>query len=198
MKLKQAALSFEKLLDIEYKIILGRKNKETEFLIGFSKDHFFHLVGLQKLTDIDFPTENKGDLFDLILKGEITDDFISKSSKFDSILKERLDPFIDIVDIMDTNSLIFKFNRGHYNWSNMRCKFILENIEPDKTIYVFIDSDEDILMDGEKVTKMFCRSFFLKGATDFTARSTSMALIYKEKINKKTNESIVQLNKLKT
>lgn len=190
MNLKKAALVFQELLDIEYKIIVGRKGKTTEFTIGFSKEHFFHLVGLHKLNDLNFPTKNKERLFDLIIDDEITEDFILKSSKANPIISERIEPFIDIVNIIDDNNLVFKFNRSRNNWTNMRCKFILENIEQDKTVYVFIDNDK-------KNDKMFCRSFFLKTRNDFTTGSTKMALLYKEKINNRTKESTIQVDKLK-
>lgn len=51
-KLQRRALSFKKLLDYEYKIILGRKDKTTEIAIDFEKKDFPHLIGLHKLTDI--------------------------------------------------------------------------------------------------------------------------------------------------
>ena len=51
-KLQEKALSFKRLLDYEYRIILGRKNVQTEINISFEKSDFSHLIGLHKLTDI--------------------------------------------------------------------------------------------------------------------------------------------------
>lgn len=73
----------------------------------------------------------------------------------------------------------------------MECKFILENLENDKSIYVFIDGEYELN------EKMFCRSFFIKTNKDFTNKNTKMILLYKEKINKETGESTIQFNKLK-
>lgn len=191
LSLKKAALSFKELLNIEYRIIVGRKGIKTEFVIEFRKENFFHLAGLQKLTDIIYPTENKERIFDLIIEDQITEDFISKSSKFQTINSERIIPFNNIEKIMDSNNLVFKFNRSHNNWTSMECKFILENLENDDPIYVFVDGNYELK------EKMFCRSFFIKTQKDFTKGNTKMTLLYKEKINKKTGESTVQFNKLK-
>lgn len=156
LSLKSAALSFNNLLDIEYKIIVGRKGIITEIIVEFRKENFFHLVGLQKLNDINYPTENKEKVFDLIIEDKITEDFISKSSKYEVANIERITPFIKIEEIMDSNNLVFKFNRSQSNWTSMDCKFILENIDNEESIYIFIDGNYELKQ------KMFCRSFFLK------------------------------------
>ena len=53
-KLLECTRAFEKLLDVQYRIIIGRKGKKVEIVIGFSKldfllkihsdhfDRFFH------------------------------------------------------------------------------------------------------------------------------------------------------------
>lgn len=51
-KLLNCVLAFEKLLDIQYRIIVGRKGQSTELCIGFSKWDFHHLMGLDKLKDL--------------------------------------------------------------------------------------------------------------------------------------------------
>ena len=64
-KLKEAAVSFEKLLDTEYKIIVGRKNKLENINIKFDKTHFVHLSGLHKLKDLsDIRTVDREKIFD--------------------------------------------------------------------------------------------------------------------------------------
>ena len=51
-KLQKCAKAFEKLLEIQYRIIIGRKGKTVELVIGFSKLDFHHLMGLGKLKDL--------------------------------------------------------------------------------------------------------------------------------------------------
>lgn len=47
-RLTNCVHAFEKLLDIQYRIIIGRKGKTTELYIRFSKHDFHHLMGLGK------------------------------------------------------------------------------------------------------------------------------------------------------
>ena len=78
-KFQEKALAFKKLLEYEYKIILGRKGKTTEFVIGFEKTDFPHLIGLHKLTDVlngNIATER---LFDECVKGILSFEKISRS-----------------------------------------------------------------------------------------------------------------------
>ena len=44
-KLQKCGKAFEKLLEIQYRIIIGRKGKTVELVIGFSKLDFHHLMG---------------------------------------------------------------------------------------------------------------------------------------------------------
>lgn len=84
-KLQERAFSFKKLIDREYKIILGRKGEKTELVIDFEKTDFPHLIGLHKLTDVlngNIATEK---LFDDCLTGKVSYATISKSEFFQKL-----------------------------------------------------------------------------------------------------------------
>lgn len=42
-KLQKCAKAFENLLEIQYRIIIGRKGKTVKLVIGFSKLHFRYI-----------------------------------------------------------------------------------------------------------------------------------------------------------
>ena len=65
-KLQKCAKAFENLLEIQYRIIIGRKGKTAELVIGFSKLDFHHLMGLGKLKDLRIAKQNRGSVFDEI------------------------------------------------------------------------------------------------------------------------------------
>lgn len=197
-KLKLCAIEFQKLFNIHYKIILGRKGKETELILTFEKKEFFHLIGLQKLTDLPYLRTNSEKIFDSIMNGTITYDNIRKSNFFQENeknnmhgIEERIDYFVNIEKIFDSNNLVFKFNNNINKMSKINAEYIFENIDFRKNIYVFIDS-------RSKDNYKFCRSFFPKNATDYTARQTKMTLLYKEKIDILSKTSIIQLNNIKS
>ena len=68
-KLQSCVKAFEKLLDIEYRIMIGRKGKSVELHIIFSKWDFHHLMGLGKLKDLRIAKKNREIVFDEILNG---------------------------------------------------------------------------------------------------------------------------------
>ena len=72
VKLQKCAKAFENLLEIQYRIIIGRKGKTAELVIGFSKLDFHHLMGLGKLKDLRIAKQNRGSVFDEIITGIMT------------------------------------------------------------------------------------------------------------------------------
>ncbi|AWK50556.1 hypothetical protein DIC82_05675 [Clostridium beijerinckii] len=196
-KLKECAIAFQNLLDKQYKIILARRGKETEFVLTFDKTDFYHLIGLQKLKDLAYLKKDRAKIFDEIMEDNITYEMISKSPFFEANeekkqfgIKKRIYYFINIEKILDSNNLAFKFNKSKNAWSLIDSEYIFENLDYDKEIYVFIDSRSQ---NGDK----FCRSFFPREEISYTKNQTKMTLIYKEKINLTLSESIVQLDNRK-
>lgn len=55
--------SFSSLLDVEYHLILGRKGVPVSLDISFDKKDFYHLVGLQYLTDRPELRRDRGRIF---------------------------------------------------------------------------------------------------------------------------------------
>lgn len=55
--------AFGKLLDKEYHLVLGRKNKSVSLQINFNKKECFHLMGLQYLTDRPELDHDRGKIF---------------------------------------------------------------------------------------------------------------------------------------
>ena len=188
-KLQERAISFRNLLDYEYNIILGRNNTKTEITINFEKSDFSHLIGLHKLKDVlngNLATEK---LFDKCLTGKISFDRISKSSFF-SKLGNRFEYFINIEKMLDSNKTIFKCNtRNMAKFSKIIADFELKNIYDDLVFYLFIER-------RNSSEKLYCKSFIQESNIDYTYGQTKMTLLYKEKINKKTNERVIQYDRL--
>ena len=106
----QAARSYVNLLDIEYQIILGKKNKTVFIPIFFDENHFFHLAGLQYLKDLSrVLTESRELIFRRIVKGTLKKNRI-ESSKFYSSIKDRIEYLTYLEQIMDSNETVFRYN----------------------------------------------------------------------------------------
>jgi len=108
-KILECAKAFEKLLDTQYHIVIGKKGKSKEIDIAFETVDFHHLSGLHKLTDLRLSRANREKLFDDILSGGITLSDIERSRNFRNI-QNRLEPLAKIEDLFDKNNLIFRYN----------------------------------------------------------------------------------------
>ena len=101
--------SFSSLLDVEYHLILGRKGVPVSLDILFDKKDFYHLVGLQYLTDRPELRRDRGRIFDEIKGRKITREQIESSDLYGKIA-DRVDMFPFLEELFDSNETIFKYN----------------------------------------------------------------------------------------
>lgn len=188
-KLQERAYSFKRLLDYEYKIILGRKGEKTELTINFEKSDFPHLIGFHKLTDVlngNMATEK---LFDRCINGKISYNLIAQS-RFFAKLGNRFEYFNKLEEMLDSNDIIFKCNTKNMSaYSKIIADFELKNIYDELIFYLFIERRRNS-------EKQYCKSFIQESNIDYTYGQTKMTLLYKEKIDKKNGKSVVQYDRL--
>lgn len=108
-KLLECTRAFEKLLDTQYRIMIGRKGKLVEITIGFSKLDFHHLMGLGKLKDLRIAKQNRETVFNEILSGKITYKRIAES-RYIGLIQNRFEPLMNIEQLLDHNRLVFRYN----------------------------------------------------------------------------------------
>ena len=188
-KLQERAIAFRQLIDYQYVIKLGRKGQIYSFVIDFQKQDFFHLIGLQKLTDLRFLKRSSEYIFNSCLKGKLTYSMLEKSEYFDE-LGYRFDCFHLLESILDDNELIFKCNINSMRvYSNIKADYMLQNLKDELTFYIFTEKRSN-------ADTQFCKSFFENSEKDYSKGQTKMTLLYKEKINKITGKSEIQYDKL--
>lgn len=188
-KLQRCALAFQKLINTQYEIIIGRKGQMSKIILNFSETEFAHLAGLHKLVDNEFfRTASRKKVFDYALDGKIDYDTLTKSEKFDFV-KERIEYFEFLESMLDSNDIIFKYTSKKNVFSLIQADYLLQSAHDSRDIYIFLDRLEN---SGSH----FCRSFFPKGDKDYTAGQAKYTLLYKKKINKITSKVETQYNKL--
>lgn len=188
-KLQRCALAFQRLLDTQYEIIIGRKGKISKIILNFSETEFVHLAGMHKLVDNEFfRTASRKKVFDYAVSGKISYDSLTKSDNFDFV-KERIEYFEFLENMLDSNDIIFKYNSKKNVFSLIQADYLLQSTHDSRDIYIFLDKLE--ISDSH-----FCRSFFPKGDKDYTAGQAKYTLLYKKKINKVTGKEEVQYDKL--
>ena len=189
-KLAICVHTFEKLLDIQYHIIIGRKGKTTKLCISFSKLDFHHLMGLGKLKDLRIATRNRGIVFDEILSGKITYETISKSHYL-HLIENRFRPLAHIETLFDDNRLVFRYNMKANQFSVIDADYLLSTPYAKNDIYI-------LLAKQKETGRYFCRSFFPKEQKDYTKGQAIYTMLYKEKIFLSTGLNQIQYNRLTT
>jgi len=125
--LYDAAVEYGKLLTKGYHVILGRKGKEYHIQLRFPYDSFFHLVGLQHLTDLTYPSKSKERIYKEIVDKNLTYEKISKSQYFDDFyIEERIEYLNWLESMLDSCELTFLINPKEYaKYTKIKADFLL-------------------------------------------------------------------------
>jgi hypothetical protein len=178
-----SAKNFSRLLDVEYEIILAKKGNQVRLVIFFVKFHFYHLAGLQYLTDIHELDNQREIVFDWILSESIKTERI-ESSQFYSKIKDRVLYLARLESIFDSNDTVFKYDeKENILTSQITGEYLMKNIVESRNIFTFLDKTKD--------GKDYCRSFFPQSFKDYSYRQKKWTVLSKKKIFKKFGEAIV-------
>ena|GEM_PF-1255206 len=146
--LKQAAITFSKIKEIEYHIVVssGRNKPLEKIIINFCDEDLFHILGLQHLSDIDLP-KNKKILISEILSGKISDEYISLSEYYDNHelfsydINSRIEKASHIEDYFDSNLFTVSIYRlQHNNRTYIKADYLItcKRNASDEEYYMFI------------------------------------------------------------
>lgn len=185
-ELLQSLSAYKKILNFSYHFVIGRKNQTVDIILKFSKKDFFHLVGLQYLTDIRELNNDREKIFNKI---ECDYDFINLILNSINYFKisERVNLVATLEEFLDSNKTVFKFNNRTNIFSLIDAEYILKNSNIIRNMYVFISRED------KNSDTYFCRSAFSrdKSERDYVIGHTSYTLLYKEKVDLLTNEKQV-------
>ena len=186
-RLKASAIAFERLLKYEYEIVAGSKKTLLEMTLFFEREHFMHLIGLHKLTDLQIQRFRKERMYDMVMRDELTYDYIEKSVFFSEI-KERIESFPILETALDSNELLIKYKQGFAQGTVIRASYIIIYNYGDVTIHYFVDRDE-------KTNRYFGKSFFGRSDDKFLRNQQTFKVLKLTKYDKKENSRIILKNK---
>lgn len=189
-KLLLCAHAYQKLLDYEYEMTIGSKDKLIKLTLFFESSHFLHLIGLHKLTDLQIQRTDKKNVIEKIINCEITYDNICKSAYFSEIA-ERIQFFILLERILDSNDLVIRYNKRKVKGTAVEASFVIVYEYENRKLHYFID------FDGEE--RLYGRTFFIRTGTDdkYIAGQQKYKVLKKIKVNKTMGEKIVLVDKIK-
>lgn len=181
--LKQSALAFEKLLKYEYEIIAGSKKTLLNMTLFFAKEHYMHLVGLHKLTDLQMQRYKRDKMYDMVIQGELTYEYIEKSAFFPEI-KDRIELFPMLEGALDSNELLIKYKKGFARGTMIEASYIFVYKHGSMTIHYFVDRDE-------KTGLYFGRSFLIRDDDKYLRNQQIFKILKKVKYDKHENQQII-------
>lgn len=183
--LYDAAMEYKKLEKTVYKIIVGRKGYSYPIMLHFPPESFFHLAGLQHLTDLTYPSTNKERIYKEIIKKNFTVNDIEKSIFYDKwFVEERLSNFAYLKDMIEGDSITYLINAKRYiAYTTIRADYLCEHKESIGILYLFL-----VMERHHPIFKNECKgcSFLKKHDYDYTtgASKTTTLLIEKEEKGK--------------
>ena len=188
--IRKCAMAFEALLNYEYHFIIGRKGQLKEFYLTFDKSDFHHLIGLHKLRDITQIQQGMREkIFYKILRGEISEELIKKSSYYDQ-MESRIVPLTSLEEMLDGNNLIFRYNEKIQKFSLIKAEYLLEGKADNIPVFLFLGKRNK----DEK--EQMCRTFFRIEDKDYTEGQPKYTLLKKEKVHLPTGNAVTQFDKL--
>ena len=112
--LYEAAIFYrDNLANKRFKITISRKLEERSIELLFSPQHFYHLIGLHKLTDLPFLNRATSKIFQEIVSKKLTYSDISKSEHIHDI-SDRLLYYQEMQNVLNSGSLFFKSLKGKF------------------------------------------------------------------------------------
>lgn len=186
--LKRSAVAFERLLKYEYKIVAGSKQTLLELVLYFSKEHFMHLIGLHKLTDLQLQRYSKEKLYDMIMNDELTYEYLQKSEFFPEI-EDRIELFPLLETVLDSNDLMIKYKRGFSKGTLISATYIIVYEHEGEILHYFVDQAVD-------TGKYFGRSFFSRKDNKFLKNQQTFKVLKKYKDDKVTGNSLTLCDKM--
>lgn len=112
--LHQAAVFYaENLANRKFKLVAGKKGTKIELTIVFGSEHFKHLAGLHKLTDLPICKRDSANVYKEILdkKTNISD---LQKSRFFCEVEKRLNDFCKIKTTLLSPNLMLKSLNGYF------------------------------------------------------------------------------------
>lgn len=186
-RLQACAAAFQRLLPVEYFIVIARKRKAVELRIRFTEHDLHHLLGLGKLKDLRIATMKRQKAFQAMLAGAVDEAFV-RQSRYYHLIENRLAPLTALESLLDDNRLVFRYNEKLYPYSLIKADYLLTTPFQQNDVFIFLSQHETM-------THYFCRSFFPKEKVDFSKGQPRYTMLYKEKIDRATGEKVVQYDR---
>ena len=166
----ECARAYRELKGKEYIITL---EGDLVFSIYFSASAFCHLLGLEKLTDVQVLKGKKpNQIYSQILRGIIPDSVLSGSDSYYRIADrvEHFDDIFSVLDISKSNKVIVDFDVSKLSFETLlkNTKYILYKMNPQSTSHLTI---------GQRNEKLYPETFIVEASNQYLSEQTMLEII---------------------
>lgn len=174
--ISECAKLYETILKKEYIFTIENNIKIS---IYFSASNFYHLLGLEKLSDItQFKGKKPNQIYKQILNGRITDTLVS-NSKYYYLIESRVknfETFLDLLSFDKSNKIIIDFdlNKLDFKTKLIFTKYIL---------YKRSNTDYIHLTIGLK-NKLYPETFIVENGSTYVSGQTMLDILSIDVIEK--------------
>lgn len=180
--LLRSAVEYEKLMDTEYLFHFGRKGNLYNVTLTFPKDCFHHIAGLKKLSNTYLRKRPRGEIFDRIRAGLITEKVLTDDPS-EAEVRARLQLTANLKNILESDNLEYLFHAGRAPFpTRIEADYLFVTYIQEKEAFLFLSKPEDS-------ESCFCRSLFFKKTSDYSQGQPKLTLLYKGRKNLLTGET---------
>lgn len=133
----------EHLANRRYQIRICRKKEERTIECLFLSQHFFHLLGLHKLTDLPFLKRSATNIYREILSKKITYADISKSEHIGE-MTDRLLHHREMLNVIRAESLFFRSLKGYFKGIVADCVLTKTTADSSAFGFLFLKRNENV------------------------------------------------------
>lgn len=144
--IQDCAILYQSLLNKEYVFTL---QGDIQFKIYFPTSHFYHLMGLEKLTDIvQLKNKKANQIYNQILKGNLSNRIIHNSNLY-HLIDDRVQYFNQLPDLLTwdkSNKVIVDFDKNKLPFSSKlsNTRYILYKRSDIKHIHLTIGNKKKL------------------------------------------------------
>lgn len=191
--LYSAAVEYKKLENIVYRIIIGRKGRSYPIILHFPPESFFHLAGLQHLTDLTYPSTNKERIYKEILDKNLTVNDIKKSIFYSKwFIEERLNSFNHLKEMIEGDTITYLINAKQYiKYTSIKADYLCEHKANLDILYLFL-----VMERHYPIFKNECKgcSLFRKHDYDYTVGTSKTTTLLIEKEERGVDKIVIFRN----
>ena len=181
--------AYERLLKIQYRFVVARKSKEYRITITFKWGNFFHLTGMQHLTDIPQLSISRNVLLTKIKVGELTTQDLS-SSMFCVTDNTDINCRIKYLSYLDqflaSENTVLDYMNKNESGSKIRADWMIRGDFNSKGCYLFIEDYNSRNRTDRINGEYYCKSFFPFQGITYGSYAKATTILLKERINLET------------